>query len=60
MYVLCFRMKSIIDIPRLKSQISAMPLRQIFVNHLEPFKVNHFLETCIVCIIFPLIVDGPF
>lgn len=39
MYVLCFRMKSIIDIPRLKSQISAMPLRQIFVNHLEPFKV---------------------
>ncbi|XP_021772671.1 RNA polymerase I-specific transcription initiation factor rrn3-like [Chenopodium quinoa] len=39
MYVLCFRMRSIIDIPNLKSQISGFPLSQIFTSHLEPLKV---------------------
>lgn len=39
MYVLCFRMRNIIDIPHLKSQLSGFPLRQILLNHLEPLKV---------------------
>ncbi|KNA19733.1 hypothetical protein SOVF_058790 [Spinacia oleracea] len=39
MYVLCFRLRSIIDISNLKSQIVGFPLREILINHLEPLKV---------------------
>ncbi|XP_044500540.1 RNA polymerase I-specific transcription initiation factor rrn3 isoform X2 [Mangifera indica] len=39
MYVLCFRMRSIMDIPRLKSQLLLMPLETILKHELNPFKV---------------------
>ncbi|GAB4835494.1 hypothetical protein Ancab_000403 [Ancistrocladus abbreviatus] len=39
MYILCFRMRSIMDIPRLKSQLSLMPVGHIFKNSLDPLKV---------------------
>ncbi|KAL2925916.1 PHD finger protein MALE STERILITY 1 [Bienertia sinuspersici] len=38
-YVLCFRLRTIIDVPHLKSQISGLPLKQILMNPLEPLKV---------------------
>ncbi|KAK0604176.1 hypothetical protein LWI29_012855 [Acer saccharum] len=39
MYVLCFRMRSIMDIPRLKSQLLLMPLGTILKHELNPLKV---------------------
>ncbi|GMG99869.1 hypothetical protein Nepgr_001709 [Nepenthes gracilis] len=39
MYVLCFRMRSVMDIPRLKSQLFLMPLGQILKNSFDPLKV---------------------
>ncbi|XP_074311656.1 uncharacterized protein LOC141647402 [Silene latifolia] len=39
LYVLCFRMKSIMEIPHLNSQLSRLPLRLILKSHLEPLKV---------------------
>ncbi|KAL9234976.1 hypothetical protein vseg_009783 [Gypsophila vaccaria] len=39
LYVLCFRMKSIMEIPHLNSQLSRFPLRQILKSRLEPLKV---------------------
>ncbi|XP_022740014.1 RNA polymerase I-specific transcription initiation factor RRN3 isoform X1 [Durio zibethinus] len=38
MYVLCFRMKVFMDVPRLKSQL-LMPLEQILKHKLNPLKV---------------------
>lgn len=42
MYVLCFRMRSIMDIPRLKSQLLLMPLETVLKHDLNPLKVNIF------------------
>ncbi|KAL5820962.1 hypothetical protein ACOSQ3_022844 [Xanthoceras sorbifolium] len=39
MYVLCFRLRSIMDIPRLKSQLLLMPLETILKHELNPLKV---------------------
>ncbi|KAH9760359.1 RNA polymerase I specific transcription initiation factor RRN3 protein [Citrus sinensis] len=39
MYVLCFRMRSIMDIPRLKSQLLLMPLETVLKHDLNPLKV---------------------
>ncbi|KAJ0096988.1 hypothetical protein Patl1_29322 [Pistacia atlantica] len=39
MYVLCFRMRSIMDVPRLKSQLLLMPLETILKHELNPLKV---------------------
>ncbi|KAI3815132.1 hypothetical protein L1987_14788 [Smallanthus sonchifolius] len=39
MYVLCFRMRSILATPRLKSQLLNMPLEQIFKHALYPLEV---------------------
>ncbi|KAJ4714018.1 RNA polymerase I-specific transcription initiation factor RRN3-like [Melia azedarach] len=39
MYVLCFRMRSIMDIPRLKCQLLLMPLETILRHELNPLKV---------------------
>ncbi|GLT39369.1 hypothetical protein SLA2020_135660 [Shorea laevis] len=39
MYMLCFRMKSFMDVPRLKSQLLLMPLEEIFRHKLSPLKV---------------------
>ncbi|KAF9622951.1 hypothetical protein IFM89_035666 [Coptis chinensis] len=39
MYVLCFRMRSIMDLPHLKSQLLCMPLEDILWNPLNPLKV---------------------
>ncbi|KAK9673238.1 hypothetical protein RND81_12G155100 [Saponaria officinalis] len=38
-YILCFRMKSIMEIPHLNTQLSRFPLRQILKSSLEPLKV---------------------
>ncbi|XP_031269296.1 RNA polymerase I-specific transcription initiation factor RRN3 isoform X1 [Pistacia vera] len=38
-YVLCFRMRSIMDVPRLKSQLLLMPLETILKHELNPLKV---------------------
>lgn len=40
MYVLCFRMRSIMDIPRLKSQLLLMPIETILKHDLNPLKVS--------------------
>lgn len=39
MYVLCFRMRSMMEVPHLKSQLLSMPLELIFLNPLDPLKV---------------------
>ncbi|XP_010272854.1 PREDICTED: RNA polymerase I-specific transcription initiation factor RRN3-like [Nelumbo nucifera] len=39
MYVLCFRMRSMMDSHRLKSQLLHMPLEPIFRHQLDPLKV---------------------
>ncbi|XP_071692841.1 RNA polymerase I-specific transcription initiation factor rrn3-like isoform X2 [Rutidosis leptorrhynchoides] len=39
MYVLCFRLRSIMDTPLLKSKLSIMPLEQIFKHGLNPLEV---------------------
>ncbi|XP_043713609.1 RNA polymerase I-specific transcription initiation factor RRN3-like isoform X2 [Telopea speciosissima] len=39
MYVLCFRMSSMVDVPPLKSQLFQMPLEQILRHPLDPLKV---------------------
>ncbi|KAJ4962749.1 hypothetical protein NE237_022688 [Protea cynaroides] len=39
MYVLCFRMSSMVDVPPLKSQLFQMPLEQILHHPLDPLKV---------------------
>ncbi|GFY95767.1 RNA polymerase I specific transcription initiation factor RRN3 protein [Actinidia rufa] len=39
MYVLCFRMRSLMDIPRLKSLLLRMPIEAIFNHPLNPLKV---------------------
>ena len=42
MYVLCFRMRSMMDIPRLKSQLLLMPLETVLKHDLNPLKVSIF------------------
>lgn len=39
MYVLCFRMRSIMSIPRLKSQLFLMPIETILKHKSDPLKV---------------------
>ncbi|XP_021691438.1 RNA polymerase I-specific transcription initiation factor rrn3 isoform X2 [Hevea brasiliensis] len=39
MYVLCFRMRSLMDVPRLKSQLLVMPLGPVLKHKLDPLKV---------------------
>ncbi|GAB2292217.1 hypothetical protein Dimus_026466 [Dionaea muscipula] len=39
LYVLCFRMRSIMDTPRLKSQLLLLPFQQILKNSFEPLQV---------------------
>ncbi|KAL9250529.1 RNA polymerase I-specific transcription initiation factor RRN3-like protein [Drosera capensis] len=39
LYILCFRMRSIMDIPHLKSQLLSMPFQQILKNPLQPLQV---------------------
>ncbi|XP_021606460.1 RNA polymerase I-specific transcription initiation factor RRN3 isoform X2 [Manihot esculenta] len=39
MYVLCFRMKSLMDVPRFKSQLLLMPLEPVLKHKLDPLKV---------------------
>ena len=40
MYVLCFCMRSLMDIPRLKSLLLRMPIEAIFNHPLNPLKVK--------------------
>ncbi|PIA46584.1 hypothetical protein AQUCO_01500255v1 [Aquilegia coerulea] len=50
MYVLCYRMRMMVDVPHLKSLLLDMPLESIFRNSLDPLKVclpsivNEFLR----------------
>ncbi|GJW08306.1 RNA polymerase I-specific transcription initiation factor RRN3-like protein isoform X1 [Tanacetum coccineum] len=52
MYVLCFRLRSILATPQLKSQLCKMPLEQIFKHALNPLEVclpsivEEFLRQC--------------
>ncbi|KAK4790532.1 hypothetical protein SAY86_017836 [Trapa natans] len=39
MYVLCFRMRSLVHVPWLKSQLSLMPLESILKHRLDPLRV---------------------
>ncbi|XP_057970224.1 uncharacterized protein LOC131159371 [Malania oleifera] len=39
MYVLCFRMRSMMDVPHLKSQLLLMPIESILKHPLNPLKV---------------------
>ncbi|XP_058073393.1 uncharacterized protein LOC131222367 [Magnolia sinica] len=39
MYVLCFRMRSMMDVPHLKSQLFHMPLEPILRHPMDPLKV---------------------
>lgn len=40
MYILCFRLRSIMNVPRLKSQLSLMPIESILKHKLDPLKVR--------------------
>ncbi|WVZ21139.1 hypothetical protein V8G54_008461, partial [Vigna mungo] len=42
MYILCFRMRSLMDVPRLKLQLLNMPMEAIWKHKLCPLKVRHF------------------
>lgn len=49
MYVLCFRMKQMLAVPRLKSQLLLMRIDDILGHSLKPLQVkilfiNHWLE----------------
>ncbi|KAF5745539.1 RNA polymerase I-specific transcription initiation factor rrn3 [Tripterygium wilfordii] len=39
MYVLCFRMRSMMDVPRLKSQLLVMPIELVLKHRLNPLEV---------------------
>ncbi|ESW06108.1 hypothetical protein PHAVU_010G020100 [Phaseolus vulgaris] len=39
MYIMCFRMKSLMDVPRLKLQLLNMPMEAIWKHKLSPLKV---------------------
>ncbi|KAJ6808107.1 RNA polymerase I-specific transcription initiation factor RRN3-like [Iris pallida] len=39
MYILCFRMRSLIDVPNLKSQLVHLPLELVLRHPLDPLKV---------------------
>ncbi|TKY48156.1 RNA polymerase I-specific transcription initiation factor RRN3 [Spatholobus suberectus] len=39
MYILCFRMRSLMDIPRLKLQLLNMPMEAVWKHKLSPLKV---------------------
>ncbi|CAL1356593.1 unnamed protein product [Linum trigynum] len=39
MYILCFRMRLMVEIPLLKSQLFCMPIDKIFKHKLDPLKV---------------------
>ncbi|XP_052196328.1 uncharacterized protein LOC127803829 [Diospyros lotus] len=39
MYVLCFRMRSVMEIPRLKSELLIMPIEALLKHPLDPLKV---------------------
>jgi len=43
MYILCFRMRSLMDVPRLRLQLLNMPMEAIWKHKLCPLKVRHFL-----------------
>jgi len=40
MYVLCFHMKSIMNVPTLKSQLLLMPIEPILKHKLGPLEVS--------------------
>jgi len=42
MYVLCFHMKSIMNVPTLKSQLLLMPIEPILKHKLGPLEVSDF------------------
>lgn len=52
MYVLCFRMRSILEIPRLKSQLLLMPIGSILTHRLSPLKVNWLTPWSLLVFIF--------
>jgi len=43
MYILCFRMRSLMDIPRLKLKLLNMPMEAIWKHKLSPLKVRDLL-----------------
>ncbi|CAN6215847.1 unnamed protein product [Urochloa humidicola] len=63
MYVLCFRLRSIMDYPNLKSQLFKMNIRSILMDPLEPLKaclpsiVNEFLRQAKAARLFNASVD---
>lgn len=65
MYVLCFRLRSIMDYPNLKSQLFQMPIESILMDTLEPLKVclpsivNEFLRQSRAARLFNASVDLP-
>ncbi|PAN22661.1 hypothetical protein PAHAL_4G035100 [Panicum hallii] len=65
MYVLCFRLRSIMDYPNLKSQLFQMPIESILMDRLEPLKVclpsivNEFLRQARAARLFNAPVDLP-
>lgn len=66
MYVLCFRLRSIMDYPNLKSQLFHMPFGYILTHPLEPLKVclpsivNEFLRQAKAARLFNASVDSAF
>ncbi|CAL5049821.1 unnamed protein product [Urochloa decumbens] len=63
MYVLCFRLRSIMDYPNLRSQVFKMNIRSILMDPLEPLKVclpsivNEFLRQAKAARLFNASVD---
>jgi len=46
MYILCFRMRSLMEVPRLKVKLIKMLMELIWKHKLNPLKVRNNLESC--------------
>lgn len=47
MYILCFRLRSLMDIPRLKLQLLNMPMEAIWKHKLSPLEVRNILQVMV-------------
>lgn len=52
MYILCFRMRSMLGIPRTESQLSRLPMRAILKHSLNPLKVKSLSPVCNLLLYF--------
>lgn len=65
MYILCFRMRSVLGVPRIESKLSLLPIRAILKHSLNPLKVclpsivHEFLQQAKAAQLFSVSEDFP-